>query len=413
MKIRVIVFFAAAALMLSPGGGANAATVFDTSSCAAFGFFQFGRLGITENVAQSFLTVAPLTAGNVTWDGTFRESGTGANSTFFAEIRLDVMGEPDGVIAISNETFDTTDIAGIGPTDLQFTFSGVTLLDATTYWLVMVDPLPDGGAPDDDFQIKNCDLSGYADGSMARFDGTVWIASNPVQDFFGVLDQDVTFPTNNEIVVPVFFSTLTVLPFDVSGTCDSDLQTDLEVEITEAFLPLNFVDRQFTTCQLDDTWDLGTMGAAAWNADFTISLYEIDTFGTRILPSLDEINVTVDVTGNTNPPPPVIDPAATDDDFGFLGNLIRDALVFLFIPSAESLQRFSNLFELIGTKPPIGFITAAVAAFDSLEVGTPVETLEGTATLSEYFDPIRAAISAFLFLLFGLWLINRLSRISI
>jgi len=410
---RGILFLATIALLASPATGARAAVVFDTTGSASTGFFQFGRTGIIEKVAQSFLTVGPLTAGNLTFDGTFNESGLGADSDFFMEIRLDVMGEPDGVIAISNETFDTTDIVGLGPTDLQFTFSGVTLLDATTYHLVIQDSLPD--LDDDDFRIKVSETSEYADGSMKRFDGTVWINASAVQDYFGVFDQDVTLSAADAITVPVDLSTITALPFAVSGTCDSDTQNQLEVTITEDGSPLNTVDKSFVTCELSDTWDAGTMGAAAWDSDFLITLYDIveGTFGTRVLPLLDEITVTVAVVGNTNEAPPVIDPAATDDDFGFLGNLIRDALIFLFIPNEAALSRFADLFSLVVAKPPIGFITASVAAFQLLEEGTPAFTLEGTAGLSEYFDPIKAAISTFLLLLFGLWLIHRVSRINI
>jgi hypothetical protein len=137
------------------------------------------------------------------------------------------------------------------------------------------------------------------------------------------------------------------------------------------------------------------------------------TFGTRELPELDSHAATIDVTGNTNEAPPIIDPGATDDDFGFLGNLIRDALIFLFIPGEEFLSRFSDLFALVSSKPPIGFITASISAFDALEEGTPVETLEGTSTLSAYFDPIKVVVGAILFLLFGIYLIKRVGTINI
>lgn len=410
---RVIIFVAVLAALLSPGTAANAAIIYsnlDDSVTQTGGFGATGALGSRKFTGQSFTIAAPVTALQMT-NVRLRSLIGVPVDTVNMVLMGDDAGEPDDII-IATSVESTTVVLRSCSDDLPeatFTFNNLNLSPAT-YWIVAARD--SGVATNTSEHFGICITpQAFAPEMIAQFRFNAW----EIQNFtiFGVLDG--AFAAVDEILVPVDLSTVTATPFDVSGTCDSATQNQLEVEITEVGAPLNTIDRQFVTCEISDTWDVGTMGAAAWNADFTVTLYDIveGTFGTRVLPALDEITVTVDVMGNTNEPPPVIDAGATDDDFGFLGDLIRDVLIFLFVPSAEALDRFANLFDLIASKPPIGFITAAVAAFGDLEEGTPVETLEGTATLSAYFDPIRTAISAFLFLLFGLYLINRLSRISI
>lgn len=400
---RGILFFATVALTLSLGVGANAATVFDTSACAAFGFFQFGQTGVVEPVAQSFLTVGPLVSGNVTWDGTYNESGSGADSDFFAEIRADSAGDPGALVATSNETFDTTDIAGFGPTDLQFTFSNVTLADATVFHLLVRDSAPD--LDDDDFRIKNCDLSGYADGSMKRFDGSVWIAANPVQDFFGLLAQDVTLTPANEILVPFDGETITAVPFQIQGTCDQAEEPNLRVVITHA--DLGFIEERLVVC-LADSWAAPDMGAALFNDDFVVTL-NADNF---VELPFDTHDFTVAEPGNPTPGPPQAGVQCSGASNLFLEGLC-DILVFLFVPSSQVLRNIESLFDELKEKPPLGFLTVALAAFNDLDQGVSSEELEGTATLSSYFDAIKTTFSAVLWLLFAVFLVRRVSTIRI
>lgn len=412
---RVIIFAAVLAAFSSPGTAANAAVIFDGSfGTAGVDIAPVGSTAGNQERSQSFTTGG----GATTLQATFEVSRVGAVPDLM-EMRVFsalMSGFPDvPVPGWSTATFDgsATSTGGVFDTELMV-ITGPALPAGTRHFLVWsrqgaisVNRL--------NLHLGNLATDGDLEPSEEAYalTGAGWILAS-FSDHHLIID-DAGLAAPNVITVPTDLDTLTALPFDVSGTCDAGTQNQLEVEITEVGAPLNTVDRQFVTCEVSDIWDVGTMGAAAWNADFTVTLFDIveGTFGTRVLPALDVITVTVDVAGNPALPPPVIDPAATDDDFGFLGNLIRDALIFLFIPSTDALERFSNLFVLIGSKPPIGFITAAVAAFDDLEEGTPVEVLEGTATLSAYFDPIKTSISAFLFLLFGLYLINRLSRINI
>ncbi len=413
---RGILFLATLALMVSPAISANAATIYDAETTPPTGGGQgtFGDSGASSDslFAQSFTTIG----ASDTFNGNVSLKLGGATSGDVSlQIFSDSAGEPNVQVNSCVGTIPFGDITGsfaLLPFDVVC--SG-DLGAATQFWMVLSR---DGGAaPANTYfvEMTGGDLEPSEEAKVfinAPF-GPAWFSQFGGADV-NMIINDAPPATANEIVAPFDTEVITELPFAVNGTCDFATQNTLAIFLRDNDTNIN-IDSNFINCENDDTWDVGTMGSAVWNTSFTVTLYDVDegNFGKRILPALDFHTVTVDVTGNTNDPPPVIDAGATDQDFGFLGNLIRDALIFLFIPSPESLGRFSDLFEQVGDKPPIGFITVTVAAFEDLEVGTPVETLEGTAALSDYFDPIRGAISAFLFLLFALYLINRVSRITI
>ncbi|KKL63268.1 hypothetical protein LCGC14_2176800 [marine sediment metagenome] len=403
MRKRVIIFAVAIAFMASPAMDAKAAVVFDTTAETNTGFLQIGRTGITEKTAQSFTTVGAVSSGNLTYDGTFNESGVGgADSTFTMEIWSDDGSDlPNALLFSANETFDTTDIAGFGPTDLQFTFSGVTLLDATQYHLVMDDPAPDG--EDDDFRIKRTDTDFYAGQTMAQFNGTVWAIGNVNIRFFGVLDQNVTTP--NEITVPFDGETITAVPFQIQGTCDQAEEPILRVEISHA--DLGIMELRSVSC-FGDVWAAPEMGTFLFNDDFVVTL-SADNF---VELPFDTHDFTVNEVGNPIPPPPQAAVQCAGATNLFLEGLC-DILVFLLVPNTQTLQRVEGLFDTLAVKPPLGFLTVALAAFDDLEQGSSAEELEGTSDLSVYFDPIKTAISALLWLLFAVFLIRRVSTITI
>jgi len=402
---RGILFFATVALTLSLGVGAHAATIFDTTVSPTSGFFQFGITGSVEKKSQQFTTIGPVTSGSVQFDGTFNESGAGADSSFTMEIWSDDGGGlPDFFLFSANETFDTTDIAGLGPTDLTFNFTSVTLTDATSYHLVVDDPLPD--ADDDDFRIKRTSATDeYLGHATKTFDGTSWVASSPTIDYFGVLQQDVVIITPNEIVVPFDGETITAVPFQIQGTCDQSEEPNLRVVITHA--DLGFIEERIVVC-LADAWAAPDMGAILFNDDFIVTL-NADNF---VELPFDTHDFTVNEPGNPTPGPPQSGVQCSGVSNLFLEGLC-DILSFLFVPNSQTLQGIENLFDELKVKPPLGFLTVALAAFNDLEQGVSSEELDGTADLSSYFDAIKTTFSAILWLLFAVFLVRRVSTIRI
>jgi len=55
-----------------------------------------------------------------------------------------------------------------------------------------------------------------------------------------------------------------------------------------------------------------------------------------------------------------------DEDFGLVGNYIRDVLKYLFTPSSESLQMYEDSQNLLATKVPFGFFAYASSSLGEL-----------------------------------------------
>lgn len=295
----------------------------------------------------------------------------------------------------------------------NISITGPSLPTSTKFWLVFERSGPISGTDGFYVEIATVSLGDLVPGELnMRFSPWTFVGD---RDFNLLLDSSPISASNEIVDPPAGPYTITSIPFPVNGTCDSGSQNQLEVLIYETSNPLNVIDRKYISCELSDTWSAGTMGSSAWNTGITVELYDIieGSLGDRVIPPLDSHAVTINVSGNTNIIPPVIDPGVTDPDFGFLGNLIRDAITWLFVPSPELFNRFGNLWELVKQKPPLGYITASLGALGDLEQGTSPEELEGTTQLSSYFNPIKNVVSALLWTLTAVYLFRRVGSIRI
>lgn len=103
---------------------------------------------------------------------------------------------------------------------------------------------------------------------------------------------------------------------------------------------------------------------------------------------------------------PVASPSFENQDFGILGNYLRDVIVWLFWPSESSLNQYANLADSVQNKPPFGYFVAIKDSFNGLENGTssislPIEPIEPLIT------PIRSAFIWIFWLAFGFYLLKR------
>lgn len=103
-------------------------------------------------------------------------------------------------------------------------------------------------------------------------------------------------------------------------------------------------------------------------------------------------------------------------DFGFLGNAVRDALLWLFTPSQSALGTFSNLKSQYQNKPPFGYFTAIYNAVGLFSEGTATSTpmtASTTAALALVFSPFKSAFSILLWFLFAFWLVSRMKHLEL
>ncbi|KKM24486.1 hypothetical protein LCGC14_1604580 [marine sediment metagenome] len=98
-----------------------------------------------------------------------------------------------------------------------------------------------------------------------------------------------------------------------------------------------------------------------------------------------------------------------DPESGFFVNSFCNLARFLFVPTTQSIQNFSDLKEQVTTKPPIGYFTLIKNEFSNLNAtGTPIFVLEGLEGLETGFlDQVRDVLEILFFLIFGFWLLRR------
>lgn len=115
------------------------------------------------------------------------------------------------------------------------------------------------------------------------------------------------------------------------------------------------------------------------------------------------------------------------DESGFVGQVksaFCQAGQYLFRPSQSSLENFYSLKDQLSAKPPFGYVTVYSTALDTLSNATSttstLSTVTSTAELQlstwsqiEVFSQIRTAFEWFLYFVTGVWIFNRLRKLSL
>lgn len=86
------------------------------------------------------------------------------------------------------------------------------------------------------------------------------------------------------------------------------------------------------------------------------------------------------------------------------GCQVQKALTFLFIPPANALDKFSNLWQSIAQKKPFGYVTVTINQLSALNTsGATAFTLGTVPFMESIFTPFRTAIASILWALFAIW----------
>lgn len=100
---------------------------------------------------------------------------------------------------------------------------------------------------------------------------------------------------------------------------------------------------------------------------------------------------------------------ATTSDFGIMGNMFRDVLLWLFKPNAKVLDYWKTIKGIVEEKPPFGYYVLVKENFDNLSAGeTPAFELEtAPAVLEHILVPLKNGLVWILWILFGVWFVRR------
>lgn len=107
--------------------------------------------------------------------------------------------------------------------------------------------------------------------------------------------------------------------------------------------------------------------------------------------------------------PKMEDYFATTTDFGLLGNMFRDVLIYLFKPNESVLDFWRTIKDRVASKPPFGYYTLIKQAFDNLtSEATPAFALASATSTAQYiFTPLKNGLAWVLWILFGVWFLKR------
>jgi len=81
---------------------------------------------------------------------------------------------------------------------------------------------------------------------------------------------------------------------------------------------------------------------------------------------------------------------------------------YLFVPSASTLDKFSNLWQSVKTKRPFGYVTKTIEQLNDLnDTGSSAFTLGTVPFMDSVFTPLRTAVSGILWALFAIYFYQR------
>jgi len=85
----------------------------------------------------------------------------------------------------------------------------------------------------------------------------------------------------------------------------------------------------------------------------------------------------------------------------------------LFIPSTGAQIRLSNLGTELRLKPPWGYVVAATDAINTIQATSTSANMVTSivSTFSTFFGAIKTALTAFLWLIFAWWIVNRIKHV--
>lgn len=117
------------------------------------------------------------------------------------------------------------------------------------------------------------------------------------------------------------------------------------------------------------------------------------------------------ITGQWTPGQIFVLPAGTCDDMGTIAGALCKVISYLFYPSQASLTQFSNLKDMIITKPPFGYFTSIKSYLNNLSsTSTPAFSLTSAIGNIAIFDTLKTGLAWILWLFFGFWVIKRIAR---
>jgi hypothetical protein len=98
-----------------------------------------------------------------------------------------------------------------------------------------------------------------------------------------------------------------------------------------------------------------------------------------------------------------------------LSGCFQNALIFAFVPSVDSFDKFIELKDLVIKKPPFGYFALLVGGLTGINAtSSPAFTLASEDNITtNIFDPIKTGLTWLLWFAFGIWLYRRVKEMAL
>jgi len=287
----------------------------------------------------------------------------------------------------------------------------------------------------DKFQIKGSLSNVYPTTSFVYLSGTSTTMADmyfeygyPGETVPGEYEPGATTPApkNIEILEPTYGTTTATTTFMVQVKYKTPLSLDFRPSTTRHF---RIVDA--LTGEIDYQYNV-TLGANE-SENVTITATATALIGSKFIRAMyldmngnayseiDEIffnvatNTYFGATGRITPRDTTGTQSQLDCTTFDIGCQFQKALQFLFVPSSDTLDRFSSLWQSLQDKKPFGYVTVTINQLKALDTtGAQAFDLGTIPFMDSIFTPFRTLFAGILWALFAIYFYtNRLRHLDI
>lgn len=103
-----------------------------------------------------------------------------------------------------------------------------------------------------------------------------------------------------------------------------------------------------------------------------------------------------------------------DTDFGYLGNMFRDVIIWAIQPKDGTLEKYANLQTVLEGKAPFAYFFDVRNALNSFNASSsPVFSLSTAGDITtDIFSPLKTGLTWILWIFFGFWVIRKISNFN-
>jgi len=263
------------------------------------------------------------------------------------------------------------------------------------------------------FQSKNCYGVNGTDkigGCLEGFFSTPYFIINDssgvnvdtrIVDVYNPLNGSLQPSTNVNFRFDYYFNdTVDILNYDYVSTELTDLSTGQTIILPKQYIALSGLDTyDFTSTLVEGDYYM-------WRP----FMHSIGTSTSNIYGS----NRTFDVVTYSGETSPYTQPNSTTTEMTLecgdtlIAGSICNVLGYLFVPPPTTLDKYANLWQIIKTKRPFGYVTKTIEQLQALDVsGSSAFTLGTVPFMDSIFSPLRTLIGGILWGLFAIYFYQR------